>query len=446
MQMKEAVQAVLNNHEKYEVANAYYEGDVPEVFATAKLRAAFRTTGDPARMNYCRTIVHAVSNRLEIGSIVTENEQANNIIKNVIDYNDMTFEMDDTHRLACAHGDRYAIVWPDELGEWEVSFHSPKNVGIVYDPENPRRKRYGVHLWQSGSNEHRMDLLYADKIAKYKSYGHSVTDGTQWIHMETVENPFGAVPVFHFRTQRPFGRPEHFEAYDCQNAINKLFITNMHTIDYQGAPTRYALTQMGDAEIADFEDGETDRDNLDGLRNGPGELWYLKGVHQVGQFEPAKPEAFWTPIEKILRSMSVITDTPAHYFDRTGNNPTGNGLRTAEAPLLKKIEDRKASFGATWRELFTFILRAEGVVAPVTVVWKTNETLDELERWDVSLKKINAGLSHRQALREGGYTESDIEKIMAERQAEAEAGLYYTRAPQTRVNTDHDETQEVEND
>jgi hypothetical protein len=180
------------------------------------------------------------------------------------------------------------------------------------------------------------------------------------------------------------------------------------------------------------------------LKNGPGELWFLKNVTSVGEFKPADPDVFWGPINNAVRTMSAITDTPLHYFDRTGNNPTGDGLRAAEAPLLKKIEDRQRLFAYAWSQVYEFALKIMDIDATVTIYWKTIDAMDESERWDVALKKINSGLSHRQALREGGYTDEEVEKIMAERQQEQTEGLYYTRAPQVRVDTKNDETKEVQ--
>jgi hypothetical protein len=250
------------------------------------------------------------------------------------------------------------------------------------------------------------------------------------------------VPVFHFRTHRPFGRPEHYDAYDSQNTINTLVNNHLYTVDYQGAPQRYALAAAGadGGEIADFDEGDTARENIAALKNGPGEVWFMSGVSKMGQFDPADPSVFWTPIKDTIKAMAALTSTPLHFFDRTGNNPTGNGLRTAEAPLLKKVADREAAFGYAWRDLFRFVLKIDGIASGVIVYWKQIESLDELERWDVTLKKINAGLSHRQALREGGYPEDQIDTIMAERKAEADAGLFYQRSPQTRVNVSNDET------
>lgn len=442
---KEAVGAVINKEQHYKTAQSYYEGTIPEVFSTLRLRRALSATGIQANINFCRPIVNAVANRLEIGTIGASSEAARKAVEKIRGANHLEFEESFLHTATCYMGDYYAMVWPDEDGEVQVSFLSPLNATIVYDPLNHRKPLYGVQLWQSGANEHRLNLLYKDRIVKYVARTGTVTDATQWTHSETVDNPWGKIPLFHFRTHMPEGRPEHFDAYDLQNNVNKLFVTNMHTIDYQGAPTRYALSMAGDGgELADFDDDDTERENMGALKNGPGELWYLKNVSKVGEFKPADPDVFWKPIKEAVRTMSAVTDTPLHYFDRTGNNPTGDGLRTAEAPLLKKIEDRQRLLGYTWAQLYEFALEIMGVKAQVTIYWSTIDAMDESERWDVALKKINSGLSHRQALREGGYSDEQIEKIMEERSQEQAEGLYYQRAPQARVNVSNDETTPVE--
>lgn len=442
--LNEAVSAVLERRDYYRTAMDYYEGEVPEVFATSKLRRMFRTTGDHSRLNFCRPIVSAVANRMEIASIAGDTKTATSKINEVWNANDLGLEAKEIHEKALIYGDAYALVWPDANGDVRISYHSPESMVLVYNPEAPTEKLYAVKVWQSDDRTTRMNIYTADAIRKYSTNSSEFTEGSQWTQIDTVENPFGEVPVFHFRTHRPFGRPEHYDAYDSQNAINKLFITSMHTVDYQGAPQRYALANPDMGEGADFDEDDTDVENMKRLKNGPGELWYMKGVTKVGEFSVADSKNFWEPIKDTVRVMSALTDTPLHFFERTGNNPTGNGLRTAEAPLLKKVNDRETSFGYTWRDLFRFVLRIEGIRSGVQVFWATHESLDELERWDVALKKINAGLSHRQALREGGYSPDQIDQIMTERQQEAEDGLYYQRAPQTRVNTDRDETQAVE--
>lgn len=70
---------------------------------------------------------------------------------------------------------------------------------------------------------------------------------------------YGAVPVFHFRTREPYGRPEHRGTFGPQNAITKLSATLMATVDYQAFPQRYALMQARGADdlFAPDPDDET---------------------------------------------------------------------------------------------------------------------------------------------------------------------------------------------
>ena len=442
---KEAVQAVLSRRNAYIEAQDYYNGDIPETFSTARLRRAFRATGGRSSFNYCRPIVDAVNDRLEIGTISATTKGNTEKIAKVWSDNDLGLEAKDIHREALVNGDAFVVVWPNGEG-YDIALQDSENFALVYDVEDPRKKAYGVKVWKTSDDKTRMTIYGADKITKWSAQTDSITDGTNWSFVESVDNPWGVVPVFHFRTHRPFGRPEHYDAYDGQNAINKLMVTHMETVDYQGAPQRYALAAAGadGGEAEDFAEGDTQRENASALKSGPGELWFMKGVQSMGEFKPADPAVFWTPIEKTVNTIAAITNTPLHFFAAIGNAPSGNGLRTAEAPLQKKVKDRRESFGYTWREMFRFILEVEGITSEVMVYWTPVESLDELERWDVAAKKINAGLSHRQALLEGGYTPEEVDRIMLERQAEYEAGLFYQRAPQTRVNTNADETQAIE--
>lgn len=441
--LTEYVSAITSKAEDYKEAEAYYEGEVIDTFTykNASLRRALSLTGFRGTHNYCRVVVDTVLNRLEVANIVADNKAAQAKITEVWDNNELGLEANEIHRRALEYGDCYALVWPDENGDLLISYNSPRTTALVYDPENPRKKLYAVKMWRVPDRENRgrgytrLNVYTPDRIAKYRADALEVTDGTNWRSVGSEDNPFGEIPVFHFRTRRPYGKPEHFDAYGCQNDINKLLATHMFTVDYQGAPQRYAMAMTGEAEAVDFGDDETERENLASLKSDPGSLWYLKGIHGVGEFKPADPDTFWKPITSLKQSLAALTETPFHFLDRSVNVSSGEALRVSEAPLMKKVGDRQVSFGVTWRELFNFVLKAEGLSARLEVKWNIVESMDTLDEWDVMLKKINAGLSHAQALREQGYEEEDIKRILSERQAEKAAGIEYERSPEVRTST-----------
>ena len=407
--IKIALEGILDRRDHYLTAESYYNAVQKEIFTNQTWLKLFRQNNSHFRFNFSKTVVDAVSNRLEIANIFGMNEQESNVINEIWEKNDLKLDANEIHRNALMYGDAYGIVWTDTNGDITVDYNSPLTTIIIYDDENPRIKRFAAKLWQTtdaqGKYITKMNMYYTDRIEKYVTFGEveNVASVTGFTLTEVIENPWGEVPVFHFRTTRQYGRPEHLDAYGPQDAINKMIATHMTTVDYQGAPQRYALSSGGNgAEYEDFNETGTVDENLGRLKNGPGELWYLNGVSKVGEFAPADHKVFTEPVSEFVRSMASITSTPLHYFEKT-SIPSGEALRTAEAPLIKKIQDRQISFGNAWRDMFSFILLVQGIDSGAYVVWKPAESLASLDAWEVAVKKRVVGVPLEQVLVEMGY-------------------------------------------
>jgi len=421
--IKLALDHIVEKREEYKKAEAYYEGNEAEIFASRRWHRIFKNDKVDYKFNFVRTVVDSVSNRLELAAVTATTDAANANLNKIMEQSDFEIDTNEIHRRTLVYGDAYAIVWPDETGQVVINYNSPLTTAVIYDPENPRNKSFAAKLWQSYDAQNRktikLNLYYKDRIEKYVALGDldNITgNGTNFGLTETIVNPWNEVPVFHFRTTKQYGRSELADAIGPQDAINKLISTHMYTVDYQGAPQRYALSSGGnDSEFEDFNNDSTDRDNLGALKNGPGELWYLKGVNSVGQFAPADPKTFTEPIKDFVRAMASITSTPLHYFEKSGNIPSGEALRTAEGPLMKKVEDRQVSFGSTWRDLFVFMLTIEGAPSDVEIEWQNVETMDSLDAWEVAIKKTIVGVNLKQVLVEMGYDTEIADKIVAER-------------------------------
>jgi hypothetical protein len=116
--------------------------------------------------------------------------------------------------------------------------------------------------------------------------------------------------------------------------------------------------------------------------------------------------------------MASITNTPLHYFEKTGSIPSGESLRTAEAPLVTKVKDRQITFGSTWADMFRFILKMENAAEPnIQVRWKDIESMDSLDAWEVAVKKRVVGVSLEQVLIEMGYDLEVAREIAATEQS-----------------------------
>lgn len=406
-----ALDYILTKKDGYNRAETYYEGTQPEVFLNQRWFKLFQKNQSDFRFNFSKTVVDAVLNRLEIDQIETSSPEADAYMSDLLEQADIKLDINEIHRNTLIYGDSYAIVWPDENGKLAIDYNSPLTTVVIYDQENPRKKLFAAKMWQYADYDTKkihMNLYYPDRIEKYVGYGEienmGTPQGSNFLLAETIPNPWNEVPVFHFRTHKPYGRPEHADAFGPQDAINKLVNTHMLTVDYQGAPQRYALTTGGNvAEMDDFSEGDTARENIGALKNGPGELWYLQGVQTVGQFPAAEPKTFTEPVNEFVNQMAAITSTPTHYFQKGTYVSSGQALRAAEAPLVKKVKNRQLALESTWRDLFLFMLKIEGITATIDIDWAEAEIVDEVDQWDVAVRKKSVGMPLEQILLELGY-------------------------------------------
>ncbi|MEU6597862.1 phage portal protein [Streptomyces flaveolus] len=433
------IEELEDSRPDYDQAAMYYDGKVPEVFVNARLRRALKVHDVDFDLNFAKTPVNAVTDRLEVAGITGADDEQTALISKIWQDNQLDLEMPDLFRRAGEYGDAYLMVLPveDDKGNTvrvEMYYNSPQTVRVIYDEENPRRKRFTIKRWSDGPF-HRAELLYDDRTERWttgeNSRGDQPGDWHPWPadpedpESWSIEHDWGEQPVFHFRTDRPYGVPEHYGAYGPQNAITKLQATHMGTVDYQGAPQRYALTETSTTDTSDLEPGDFDDDDWplnergtgpsdsgddSSLKAGPGEMWLLRGYKAVGQFDAANPQVFLDPIMFNVRAMAQICTTPLWLFDPSGEQPTGASVRAQDAPFTKKIGNRQLSYGATLREAVTFALRRLGVENPVvTVHWKPAETVDDVEGWQTVEAKIRAGVPRRQALIEAGYRAEQVD-------------------------------------
>lgn len=452
----------------YLEAEAYFDGTVPEVFASAAGRQLLERTGDRYRFNLAKTPVCVRRDRVEIAAITApDNDEANDTIEDVWDANDMAVHYPELFLLTFEYGDAYLMGWPldvedeadaeidedrtgadDRLAEagYELTVHNPKNVRVFYDPEHPRRKAYAIKRWcvrgADKQKQWRADVYYPDRVERWLSavgadlkaedgwgaYLDVDQDADDWL----LDNPTGRIPFGHYRTALPYGVPLHRDAFSPQDAINKLLITQLTTADSHGWPQRWMLTDRAASldtvsDTPDWGDDADSDDTAEGnrggsssqLKSGPGTILDLTGKSAVGQFQAADPAVFLTPAEFFIRLMAQMTTTPLHYFDPGGAVPSGESLKVADMPLTKDCEHLTAMLRAPVVEDWTAVLEMHGIeVDRLDVSWAPIESSTGKSDWETTKAKQDAGVPRAQALVEAGYEAGQVEQWHAD---EAEA-------------------------
>lgn len=409
-------------------AKQYYDGTATEIFSTDILRRVLGRNQMEFVFSYSRQVVTSRLSRMKIQSITSSDEGANEALSQICKYNRIDREIHAALEGALVYGEAYLSVWPDEDGNIDIFYNSPETVRAFYDPENPRKKLYVIKRWNE-ENHTRVNLYYRDRVEKYITSGDqtSANAGANFVPFIDAEdgswpipNETGRIPVFHITTTgRDYGRPEHHDSYGPQNALNKLLAVQISGIDYLSFPQRYILQDPSATDgVPDFEHdfGDTavydDDDDFatSRLKSGPGGIWNLKGIKEVGQFEAADPRLFTEPFKEYVDALATVTNTPLHLF-QIGSLPSGQALRAAEAPLNKRVEELEGVLGDDISDALMFALELLGYANPeVEIQWAPPATYDDKDLWDTVAAKHDVGVPTRDALIEAGYTPEQVEK------------------------------------
>lgn len=431
-----AVDEIREHLPYYQLAEDYYEGRVPEQFTSQAVRRYLRSATPGFDLQLAGRAVDAVLERLEVTSITVGGQDATDeaatqeVLDRVWNANRMGRRSKSVHRGALMFGDAYLFVWPgDDDAEGaptvQLRYCSPKSCRVFYDDEDPDEKSYAAKLWRQGVGDQaftRVNLYYADRVERYATapgiagdHDSDFTpydpDGDGW----SIPNPYGQVPVFHFRTDDPYGHPEHRKAWAPQNSLTKLCRTLMASVDFAAFPQRWALQagpNPGQSYTAILGDDETadpnDRDSS--LTATPGGIWKLGSeVSEVGQFTVADQAAFLEPAAFFIRGMSAATGIPPRFFDPAGEVPSGEALRADEAPLASRILDREEWLEETWNDALVFACEVLGlVVVELDLQWAPVQIISDEAGWRTVALKLRAGVPVETVLREAGYLTSVV--------------------------------------
>lgn len=495
LDLDEALEDLRAAMPDYLTAEAYYEGTVKEKFVNKAVEKLLSGSDTDFNVNLAGRCVDAVKDRMEIAAVTaepvdsgldagkneeddpseddisrddevdnkardnssnaasalfggveeTEEEEISDeereldeAVSKIWRDNEMDIESPEVHEKMLEYGDSYLFVGlsddesePDRV---DLFYNSPLSVRVLYQDENPRKKRLAIKRWQVGpKNERkiRLNLYYPEGTYKFISEGSSDKGGSASYRIYTDEttdengyvvNETGEIPFFHFRTARPYGRPEHKKAYGAQDALTKFIVNMMDNTDFSTFPQRYALKESGtttDDDLLDWDGGDPDTadtknptDLESQLVAGPGRIWTLNNVKAVGQFDTADIEQFLKPMDKFTGLMAAVTATPISYFlvtiSSNASASSGESQRKGESPFISKVNARQLSAEATWSDSLAYALKLKGYTAEVKVRWAPSQVVSGVDGWRAVQEQQKAGVPVRQTLLEAGYTEAEV--------------------------------------
>lgn len=394
----------------------YYDGDQPIVYSTERLEAVFRVLNAKFVQNWCAVVIDALLERLSLKGLTLKDQSASSILTELWAKQGLGLESVDVHTAAFVTGEAFLIAWPNEKGEIETYYNDPRLCTVFYDPERPKLIRFAAKWWNDeGDGKRHMTLYYPNRLEYYVSRDKG-EDVQSWKNMRPAEpdqapNPYGQVPVFHFRCQRRTTKSELANAVSIQDAVNKLLNDMMVAAEFGAFRQRWIIGNM---------------EEIGQLKNAPNEIWQIPagdGVGQgaqVGEFDAVDLGNYLNAIDKLATSIAVITRTPKHFFFGQGGDPSGEALIAMEAPLNKRAEHFMDVFGVTWRQVAAFMLKLKGQevdpdqITPLFAEARTVQPLSEATTWR---EAVTAGLPLVTQLRREGWSQEELDQLEADLRA-----------------------------
>lgn len=428
----------------YDEAWAYWRAAVPELFVSPAWQRILARSGGRYRMNIAKVPVVALADRLKVVGAVAvgpdgqKDPAADDLLQDAVwTACKLPLQTKRLIRNTLIFGDSYWYIWPADSPEdgapaerLTIAYNDPRLTRVIYDADDELTIKYAIKSWEEEGRLH-ASVIYPDRT----ELGWVLRDGAQadssagwervaWTDPDTdkpaeldVPNRWG-MPVFHFRTDMPYGVPESADMWGAQDAVQKLASTLAYSAERAGLRDRYLLADPNAAlngDAADNPDWDDDADadlatrDDSAMRSGPGETQILSGIKAAGEWSAADPHGFMDPAEWFLRFSALTARVSSRYADPGGQHPSGNALRAADAPEAAKTEDRQEYLDDELRAALSFSLRVLGVEDPrVDIRWKPPGIVDDVDTWTIADMKIRAGVPPQVALVETGLYEPDV--------------------------------------
>ena len=381
-------------------------------------------------LNWCRTVVDSVSDRMRMKAFYLPGEQqASEALRESWDYNNLDSESIAHHQEMLILGRGFVSVGANEEDpEFPlIQVENPRELAVDIDHRH-RRLRAAVRVMPSENDApgtpSNAVLYLPDSTMRLKR------DQGRWVVEDRDDHGLGRVPLVMFLNRRRVGQwtgvSEMVDAIPLVDAAARS-LTNLQLAgETHSAPQKYVLGMSK----GDFVDAE----------GKPIPAWeaYFNAIWanqnkdaKVGQFAASDLSNFHNTVDHYASKLAGLYGLPARYVGITSVNPAAEGaIRAEEARLILNVEKKAALAGDGWGWVMGLVERfrtGEWVSGSrIKTDWFDAGTPTYAQRADALTKMYNSGqgiLSREGVWEELGWSEARMERERSRFEAEARAGL-----------------------
>lgn len=407
--LKLAFKTLAAKQARYNILFDYYDGDPPLQYVSERLREVFGKREARFSQNWPAVVIDSEADRIQLnGFSVADDDETTGALNDLFEDTELITDVDDVHLAMLVTGEAFVFVWKDgDTDAVEAYYNDPRLCHVFYDPEKPREKRMAAKWWVDASRRRRINLYYPDRIEYYVSsnYAENTGSATSLYTLRAPEiNPYGVVPIFHFRREKRIIKSALINVIEPADAINKLTQDMMVAAEFGAFKQRWMITNATVAQ----------------LKNAPNEIWNLPAGTDgeqpttVGEFSATELTNYLDAMDKLAYNIAIITRTPKHYFFSQGGDPSGEALIAMEAPLNKKAQKTIDRVMPVWRQVAAFMAQLSNIeVEPRAIkpLFKRPETVQPKTAAEIREIDTRTGIPLTTALKREGWTDQEIDDM-----------------------------------
>lgn len=397
----------------------YYRGKLNLALASEKWRSEFASRFPHYSANFMATVVDKHRERLQVQGIrYGDATEADDDAWGWWQDNRLDAESVKLFREALTKGSSYLLIWPNEAGEPEASLETANEMVVETVPGKAWQRRAALKRFVDDEGYLRAELYLPDGIYKFRSKQRDLefsstrwTAFARWDRLEPageewpIRNPIGVVPVVPF-IHRPDATNEGTSKIEAvasnQDAINKFRVDAFVAAEFASFRQRWAIGIDIPVDPTTGQPVESFRASVDRLWTipPPDPQEYPDGKFppvQFGEFDITPLAPFYEAIAGELWMVATNGPVPHHYLQRqSGQPPSGDSLRTAEAPLVSAVGDSILEWSEpleeSFRLQFAFRNDERANQRQREMIWRDPEIQQEGEHIDALLKMRALGV------------------------------------------------------
>ena len=436
-----------------ELYDRYYWGDHPRAHIPPDLHRKYLVQYEEllrqSKANFMGLVVDTLNNRLKVnGFRLSASEEREPDRESWLTWqaNRMDAESRLAIRSALTKGRSALSVWGDGDSS-TVMFEDACQCIVENEPGNRRKRAAALKVWADDwTAKDRANVYLPDGIYKFERRKKRTPDSIrsettpvtilvpgpnqrdeEWVELteEFVPNTMGVVPIVPIIAHPDdygCGRSELEGVTAIQERLNGTIFNRVLAGWFAAFRQKWA-TGISIPEDADGNPVEQWEQAITRM------FYDTNPEARFGTFDATDLKQYLEAEEKDVKDIATITATPRHFLIQQGQEPSGDALNAAEAPLLAKGAERQSHLGECFEEAVRlarlFAGQPEGP-PDAEIVWADlrDPSVVEAKRTDAIIKQRSEGLiSLAMAQEELGYTPQQRQRMDEELMSERLAGI-----------------------